>query len=222
MDENKEKMNRLIYSSALTARNHIFENEVPERPNALRLAKWMVNELREIDSIIDQLEKNCGIKSVCKQGCAYCCRQLIVVTSSELIPIECYIRGLSADQKDNMKNRVVNASDAIMNVGLDKEMNAFMSEEEQNLLQKKYFDLGIGCIFLDENKRCGVYQIRPSLCWSYREYDSCENCRASCFSESGVKYDDWEARFLQRLHQARPIKKRLQILPLAVREMMKW
>ena len=37
----KEIVDRLIFKSGMTAKNYKFEQEIPKRPNPLKLSKWL-------------------------------------------------------------------------------------------------------------------------------------------------------------------------------------
>ena len=56
---------------------------------------------------VDELEHINGIQSVCKKGCAACCKQCIAVISSEIPAIENYINGVGVDTKETIKQKTV-------------------------------------------------------------------------------------------------------------------
>lgn len=76
------------------------------------------------------------------------------------------------------------------------------------------------CVFLDEENSCSIYKVRPSLCWSYRNYGDKADCEKDYDVESTIKYDDWEHRVFERILTARPPRNGLYVLPFAIKEMM--
>lgn len=220
----KQKIQELILDSAYMAKDYSFENEVPNRPNGLALSKWIKKEIKEIDAEIDALEEKHGLISVCTKGCAECCMQCIVVLASECIAIQMYIDNLPVEQRNALKAKVIETCSLLEKDGFNKDSvaNCFMGETAQRAIQEKYFKLNRNCVFLDDENCCMIHDIRPSLCWSYREYEDKGICRNSCFSDTSIKYDDWERRYSLRLIEARPTKKKLMILPFAVREIINW
>lgn len=78
------------------------------------------------------------------------------------------------------------------------------------------------CVFLDEENSCSIYKVRPSLCWSYRNYGDKADCEKDYDVESTIKYGDWEHRVFERILTARPPRNGLYVLPFAIKEMMEW
>lgn len=226
-ENNKEKMKEMIkemiYDSAVIAKYYKFKNEMPKITSKVAMSKWISKEINEIDSCIDNLEEKHGFKSVCKKGCAECCKQCIVVFSSECTGIEIYINNMDDKMKNTIKIKTQELCDVLEEKRItNARLNSYMSENERRRLQEEYFSLEKPCVFLDENNECLIHPVRPSLCWSYREYLDSENCKFSCFSETAIKYNDWEKRANERLINARKTHLKLMILPFAIREMMHW
>lgn len=183
----------------------------------------MTNEIKEIEHNIDELERVNGVESVCKKGCAACCKQCIVVFSSEIPAIENCINGYDPETKEKIREKTLELCTYLTEKGITNDRpSKCISRAMQIRLQEEYFSLGRDCIFLDENNACRIHPVRPSLCWSYREYSDPEKCKESCFSDTGVKFDDWERKSSKRLVQARKPNKHLMILPFAVKEAMHW
>ena len=101
----------------------------------------------------------------------------------------------------------------------NKVINTTRKEE---VIQDKYFKLKMPCVFLDEENSCSIYKVRPSLCWSYRNYGDKADCEKDYDVESTIKYDDWEHRVFERILTARPPRNGLYVLPFAIKEMMEW
>lgn len=84
----KEIVDRLIFKSGMTAKNYKFEQEIPKRPNPLKLSKWLSKEIEEVEKQIDLIEEEFEVKCTCEKGCSACCRQLIALSMSECLAIK--------------------------------------------------------------------------------------------------------------------------------------
>lgn len=218
MEENR--VEKLILKSGVTAKSYKFEQEVPRRPNPLKLSKWISQEIEEVERQIDLIEKEFDVKCTCRKGCSACCRQLIALSMSECLAIKPYIENLSANEKDKLKNKVLEQCGILEKSGITN--SAIAVTRNEKVLQEQYFKLSTPCIFLDEENSCMIYKVRPSLCWSYRNYGDREACEKSYDVLSTIKYDDWEHRVFERVLTARPSKKGLYVLPFAIKDMMEW
>lgn len=213
-------VDNLILKSGMTAKDYKFEQEVPRRPNPLMLSKWLSKEIEEVEKQINLLEEEFGLKCTCEKGCAACCRQLIALSMSECLAIKPYIENLPKDERENLKKRILEQCDILGEHGItNKAINTIRNEK---LLQEQYFKLGMPCVFLDEENNCQIYKVRPSLCWSYRNYGDKAECEKKYDVASTIKYGDWEHRVFERILIARPPQKGLYVLPFAVKEMMGW
>lgn len=220
------KIKELSLDSAQTSQIYEFKNEMPQSNNGVGLKKWLTKEIEEIDNCIDSLETKHGLKSVCQKGCSECCKQLIVLTQPECVAIEAYINNLDYETREYLKTKtretclLLEKND--INLGLIKLQNPRNANLDfQKTVQEKYFNLNTPCIFLNEDNECIIHPVRPSLCWSYREYYNSDQCK-SCFSDTSFKYSDWEAKSTLRLCSARHIHTGLLIMPYAIKEIMHW
>lgn len=222
-EEKKKRIQDLIQESGLVANTYAFVNDAPQSSNGVGLSKWIEKEIEEVDEQINGLEIKHNVKSVCKKGCCECCKQCIVVMSSECPAIETRIRRMDSETQAKLKIKTLELCKELNEVGInDRRVNSCISESMQRKLQEDYFKLNKQCIFLDNTSACIIHSVRPSLCWSYREYDTPEKCAASCFSDTGIKFDDWEKRVNERLIRARKPSGKLQILPFAIKKIMNW
>ena len=145
-----EIVNKLILKSGITAKNYKFEQEIPKRPNPLKLSKWLSKDIEEVEKQIDLIEEEFKVKCTCEKGCSACCRQLIALSMSECLAIKPYIENLSKDEKDELKRKVLEQCNILEENNItNKELNIVRNEK---VLQDKYFKLGIPCVFLDEEK----------------------------------------------------------------------
>ena len=216
----KDVVNKLIFKSGMTAKDYKFEQEIPQRPNPLGLSKWLSKEIEEVVQQIDLIEEEFDVKCSCSKGCSACCSQLIAVAMSECLAIKPYIENLSKDERENLKKKVLEQckileENNITNKGINTTRN-------ETVIQDKYFKLKMPCVFLNEEKSCSIYKVRPSLCWSYRNYGDNSDCEKDYDVESTIKYGDWEHRVFERILTARPTHKGLYVLPFAIKEMMGW
>lgn len=216
----KEIVDNLILKAGLTAKDYKFEQEIPHRPNPLKLSKWLSREIEEVDSQIDLLEEKFNIKSTCTKGCAACCKQLIALAMSESLAIKPYIENLCKDEREKLKKKILEQCDILVKNNLtNKEINNIQNEK---ILQKKYFELDMSCAFLDEENSCLIHRVRPSLCWSYRNYGNRSDCEKDYDVDSTIKYGDWEHRVFERILIARPTREGVFVLPFAIKKMMEW
>ncbi|MCR4697225.1 MAG: YkgJ family cysteine cluster protein [Lachnospiraceae bacterium] len=220
------KLKELALDSGQTAHTYEFKNEMPKANNGVGLKKWLTNEIEEINDCINALESKHGLQSVCKKGCSDCCKQFIVLTQPECVAIEAYINNLDYETREYLKKKTQETSLLLeeneINMSLVNNLNPRnYSFTFQKSIQERYFNLNIPCIFLNEKNECLIHPVRPSLCWSYREYYDSYKCK-SCFSDTGFKYDDWEAKSTQRLFSARPFHTGLLIMPYAIKKIMHW
>ena len=54
------------------------------------------------------------------------------------------------------------------------------SRNEQNRISELFFSCNIQCPFLADDNVCEIYEIRPCVCWSYRNYKNKSECQ-ECF-----------------------------------------
>lgn len=213
-------LDKLILKSAMTAENYEFEQEVPKRPNPLKLSKWLSKEIEEVERQIDLIEEEFKVKCTCGKGCSACCRQLIALSMSECLAIKPYIENLCKDEREELKTKVLEQCNILEKHSLtNKEINA---TQDEKVLQDKYFKLDMPCVFLDKENSCSIYKVRPSLCWSYRNYGDKLKCEKDYDVDSAIKYNDWEQKVFKRILTARPPRNGLYVLPFAIKEMMEW
>ncbi len=216
----EDKFDEILWQSGMTAKDYKFEQEVPNRPNPLKLSKWLAQEIEEVTEQIDKIENEIGMKCSCEKGCSACCNQLIAMSISECSAIQPYIKSFSKEKLEELKRKVLEQCDILEKNNLtNKEINKIRNEKK---LQKQYFDLNISCVFLDEENLCSIYRVRPSLCWSYRNYGDKADCEQNFDVSTTIKYDDWESRVFERILAARPTKEELYVLPFAIKKIMGW
>ena len=222
MEITQNKLEKVIIYSKQVLDATTFPQTVPVSPNPLALSKWYKDEITFSNMKIDQIESDCHIQCSCQKGCAYCCNQLIVVSSSELLAIKPIISSLDSDALADMNTYVAYICSVLteneITISSPMKTNSVASEKE---LQDKYFNLHLKCPLLNGKNECIIYNTRPSLCWSYRCYEDPSSCQASYDVPLSIKYDDWESAVTMRLYSARkPSKAGLMILPFALKELL--
>lgn len=213
----------LLLVSGKMAKKYKSEQEIPQAPNALKCYKWYKKEVESYTKQIQEAECKCEIKSSCQKGCAYCCKQLIVVTNIEMLALQLKIDNMSIDEKKGLRD-IVNEQcqfleqHGITNKSIDEliRLNIFPKNEQK--LQSKYFDLNIKCPLLDEEDTCIFYEVRPINCWSYKNYGSSLECKQNVFVEKSIKFDDWERILLDRMLAMKKMKSKLWILQFALQD----
>ena len=95
------------------------------------------------------MKKKHGLKSVCKKGCAECCKQCIVVFSAECPAIEAYINNMDINTRNVLKIRTQGMCSFLEERGITNSLlNGYKTEAEERKMQEEYFELGKVCIFL--------------------------------------------------------------------------
>ena len=123
-------------------------------------SKRLLPIYREFDSSISALvtkAKLTGYRIPCKRGCDACCYDLANVTQFEIVPIIEHVRTWSHDEREGLKERMLEWIRRIKGVGLNP------ANPESSI--KTFYSAKAACPFLDRNKRvCTIYDIRPLSC----------------------------------------------------------
>lgn len=101
-------------------------------------------------------------------------------------------------------------------------LSDFISDNKILAMQKEFFSFNLPCPLLNDDKICSIYPVRPTLCWSYRNYGNPAQCSQTWDLPTTVKYNDWEAQITKRLYKIkRPTRKNsLVILQFALFTML--
>lgn len=220
----KEELEKLILDSAIVSKNYCFVEDIPKAPNPLKLSKWYASEVLEISGEIDTLENNHNAICTCKKGCSECCSQLIAVNNPERVVIEFALQNLSKEIKVEIKEIVKSQCETLKENNFSRTSldSLFMTKEKEQSLQKDFFSFKMKCPFLNNDLNCMIYEVRPTVCWSYRNYGNPEACKDNWDILTTLKYDDWEKRFLERLYVAKKPKRneKLQILQFFLEDIL--
>ena len=160
--------------------------------------------IKGIDDSINESEEKFGIRSVCKKGCYYCCKEKISITDSEWVFIKKAIQKLSNSVKIGIKSKAANIVDALNKVNMQFDFNLVndydkFKEFDEKEYNKKYLELNLRCPLLNDVNTCLIYDSRPLTCVMYRNY----GLRIDCKYHKGIntynfqEYSIWGECFLQ-------------------------
>lgn len=156
------------------------ESEVVEKKSVKELSDWYSKRVKEYEKIIDEAEQKAGLRSVCEKGCGACCNQAIYINPAEYKIIEKYIEQLGYTEKAELKKQVREALDILEQVDIPMKV-VDGDQKEQDRINKLFFSCNIRCPFLSQDNECKIYEIRPCVCWSYRNYKDKSECK-ECFN----------------------------------------
>lgn len=108
----------------------------------------------------------------CKKGCDDCCNRLVLCTPIEAEYIRRYVNNYFSQrrQKEILTSyqKIQHALPSFIELYNLK----FKEKIEKNIHKEK-----ISCVFLDENKRCSVYTVRPYACRSHLVFSHPDKCQ---------------------------------------------
>ncbi|WP_176461651.1 YkgJ family cysteine cluster protein [Anaeromicrobium sediminis] len=109
--------------------------------------------------------------SSCTKGCSQCCHMYVDLTAMEAEVIRKFvIENFTNEEIEKIMCRLEENKDLVPDyrelVGLEK-----MSDQLDS-----YWSKQIPCPFLNEEKECGIYQVRPVKCRTFMAFSKEENC----------------------------------------------
>ena len=221
MDTFEKKLDETILYSKKKSINFTPTQEIPKGPNPLKLSKWCANEISTFNNEIDKIESECAIQCTCTKSCSACCNQLIVLSSSEFLALQPALDNIVGPIKKLLLEKTKQQCAVLENNNITNSSVTFAhSIERQQKIQEAYFNLNIPCPLLNENKECIVYPVRPTNCWTYRNYGDKSDCEASHSVPYSIKYDDWEEPYLKRLFNAKKPNK-IAVLQFMLKDFFK-
>lgn len=124
---------------------------------------------QKINTEIDAQMKNPDIAKFvsCKKGCSACCHTQVAITEDESILLANLIKN-----------------------GTPIDWTKLFIQAEAGNSTEKYFKLSYdqrGCIFLDENKECRIYEDRPSVCRTNYVVSDPVNCEVRAGTSPSVQ-----------------------------------
>ncbi len=219
MSNTNDKIQKAIQYSVSTAQNFNFPQEIPNGPNPLKLSKWYANEIIVISEQISRIEEECELECTCSKGCSACCQQLITVFNSEVLAMLPMIENFTKEELSFLKNKISEQCKLLKAHDIEITISVSLSNSKSVELQNEYFKLKLDCPFLNSNKECMIYHVRPLVCWSYRSYDTPQSCGISLSSPYSIKYADWEMVESKRMLAAKKSsRKSFNILQFALKD----
>lgn len=165
----------------------------------------LVDVLRTIDDAVVAQSRQAAVREgrhvTCREGCGACCRQLVPLTTAEARAMVAALGSLPHHRQQVLKSRFESAMSALEEAGLVEAVWSAMSGAPGSTrrLGLSYFELGIPCPFLEEEK-CSIYEARPMACREYLVTSPAEEC----LTLKGVERVPVPGRLLPQLRRGAP------------------
>lgn len=173
-----KKLHKRINQKATIMEMGNRENEI-ELISVKEFTKWCKSKIKEYEEIINEAEELVGLKCVCAKGCSACCMQAIYINPAEYAIIKKYIEQLGYTEKEELRRKTREALEKIKKIDIPM-IVVDGSQKEQDRINQLFYDCKIRCPFLSQDNQCDIYEIRPCVCWTYRNYKNKEECQ-KCF-----------------------------------------
>ncbi len=127
---------------------------------------------QQVDLWLSKILENLRERIPCKEGCAYCCNQLVTLS----VPEALYV--VSDILKSNRGKIWINSNfhRLLRQIEFIRSLPTDLKLEDY---QRKWYEAAIPCIFLNHFKRCIVYAKRPAVCRSYFVLGDANLCAGS-------------------------------------------
>lgn len=178
----------------------IYLNELLKSSNKNDLLLWYSNEIIGATNSITNLENKCKIKNCCSKGCSSCCKQSIYISPAEFHILKHKLKNLDTISQIKLKNKAHEVCSKIDQNKIPLSTNKPISYSDQAIINNEYYKLNIPCILLDNNL-CSIYEIRPVVCWSYRNYRRKKDCQLNGTPKYGLPYIDLGVYVTNRMYK---------------------
>lgn len=124
--------------------------------------------------------KAMGKPPSCHEGCGACCRQPVPITPVEARAIAEWIEDQPQQRQSVLRERFRHAAARLEETGIAqgfRHPGSASNRETIHELGLRYFELGIPCPFLEE-ERCMIHEIRPLRCREYLVVSPAQHCAA--------------------------------------------
>jgi Fe-S-cluster containining protein len=114
----------------------------------------------------------------CREGCGACCRQPVPITPVEARAIAGWIAQQPEPHRAELHRRFGQAAARLEESGIAPQLRTPAHRSDSQTMHElglRYFDLGIPCPFLEE-ERCTIHPIRPLRCREYLVVSPPEHC----------------------------------------------
>lgn len=193
---------------------------------ALEFTEWYRRVVNRATMIIDEWEKKSGISHTCHPECNSCCYHSVEIYNYEIFAI---ITHLEIIGQKEILNSAIPIADFIEKRLIISSFNKDNCDEDDIIAYKmEYRSLQIPCLFLKDRK-CLIYQVRPTCCLTYYSYGPYEDCDQMhvmpkyCINHGSI--EDWVVKqiigFLDYNRRKVPVNFdpfAINILPISIRD----
>lgn len=146
----------------------IFYEHIEKGPDSYEKGMWMLSMLDQILAQAARHYPNQYGRVSCQPSCNHCCHQRLTVTKLEASVLLSHVKRLG--------------------IKLDRQR----AKQQEKKALEAYNDLPYedqGCLMLDENGNCRVYEYRPLSCRKYNVVSPPEMCDKRAHSHAQILFD---------------------------------
>lgn len=166
------------------------------------IAKIYHNEIIKAEEEMHQFEVEQNLQCQCCAGCDKCCHDLILINAFEGNIIANEVKKMRSYQREPIYRQLEEQEEILNDNGIylkDVKRLVLMGGREKLLeLKEKYYKINLPCIFLKDHK-CSIYNVRPTDCWTYRQYYSSEKCETGPSREGAYVFKDKEFSVINKV-----------------------
>lgn len=179
------------------------------------------NALVKYDKEIDKLDSLKNRKCVCYKGCSHCCHQLIIITDFEKEVLRYAISTLFRKDRDKLLKKTREQTEAMLqNSIINDIITPSLTENEQQAIQRKFFELNLECPFLKDNA-CMIHKLRPISCLTYRNYGNPNECKETINVSEAYTFNNIEIDLRREIFEKTAIfPNGINILQFAILEIL--
>lgn len=138
--------------------------------NTNKIAREVIRIYKDVDVKMKRVPKVCG------EGCAHCCRQVIVIHSAEQFAIARYVKEHFSEAQLEAARERLRSWFAYFDANTPAGQS--IDGGELQAFGRKHAADGMNCPFLVDS-RCSIYPARPLICRTYSVNDSPDQCDAT-------------------------------------------
>jgi Fe-S-cluster containining protein len=154
---------------------------VPRTPMRLADIVPIVQHVTDLTAKVAlEAEAKAGRPMSCKDGCAACCRQLVMMSPPEAFVLADWIVQQPAPARDAALVRFEAAEKVLEEAGVLASLRELLDDprgRDVQAIAARYFDLYLDCPMLAEAERCAFYPARPLVCRDLYVTSPAEWCR---------------------------------------------
>jgi Fe-S-cluster containining protein len=201
-DEINEKVCNMVNELGFAAECFTSDREIPKAPNPLKFSRWIKEEIIDATGIIDEMEKKHNCFSVCGKGCTACCYQAILINEIDFRAMMPILDNLSIEKRRQISEKATEQLAVLEQNGITNSSMEMKWWVTDNQSKEKYFSLHLPCPFLGDENECIVYSVRPSICWTYRNYGNKIECEENYNAPHAIAHSNVEYAFVKRIISA--------------------